>query len=99
MKIQTSNLPPSAMKAYQKPGIKSDASETRRQAPQGDALELSGAAKALKAMVQDGISESEISQKAQEIKAKLRAGTYQPDLEKLAETLTEQLLQERKSRG
>ena len=97
MKIQSSNLHLSALKSYQKQETKAQEVKASGSPAKGDQVELSGAAKALTAMIKDGAEESEISQRALEIKAQLKQGTYKPSVDKIAASLTERLIHERKS--
>lgn len=97
MKIQSSNLHLSALKSYQKQETKTQETKAPGSAPKGDQVELSGAAKALTAMIKDGAEENEISQSALEIKAQLKQGTYKPSVDKIAASMTERLIHERKS--
>jgi hypothetical protein len=48
-------------------------------------------------MIKEGAEESEISQRALEIKAQLKQGTYKPSVDKIATSMTERLIHERKS--
>lgn len=98
MKIQSSSLQRSALKTYQQQEVKPRETKTSGTAPKRDELELSGAAKALSSLMKDGTDEAEISQRALEIKAQLKQGTYKPSVDKLAEALTERLIQERKAK-
>lgn len=97
MKIQSSNLHLSALKSYQKQETKAQEVKAFGSAAKGDQVELSGAAKALTAMIKDGAEENEISKRAMEIKAQLKQGTYKPSVDKIASSLTERLIYERKS--
>lgn len=97
MKIQSSNLHLSALKSYQKQETKTQEVKASGNGSKSDQVELSGAAKALTAMIKDGTEESEISQRALEIKAQLKQGTYKPSVDKIAASLTERLIHERKS--
>lgn len=98
MKIQSSSLQRSAMKTYQQQEVKPRETNAAGHTPKRDELELSGAAKALSSLMKDGTDEAEISQRALEIKAQLKQGTYKPSVDKLAEALTERLIQERKAK-
>lgn len=97
MKIQSSNLHLSALKSYQKQETKAQEGKAPGGTPKGDQIELSGAAKALTSMIKDGAEENEISKRALEIKAELKQGTYKPSVDKIAASLTERLIHERKS--
>lgn len=97
MKIQSSNLHLSALKSYQKQETKAQDVKAAGSPAKGDQVELSGAAKALTAMIKDGAEENEISKRALEIKAQLKQGIYKPSVDKIASSLTERLIHERKS--
>ncbi len=60
-----------------------------------DGLELSGAAKALTALIKDGADVEEISMRAIEIKDMLSSGTYDFSVDRLAGRLADLILQER----
>lgn len=97
VKIQSSNLHLSALKSYQKQEAKAQEVKVQGAASKKDAVELSGAAQALSALIKDGTDEAEISQRALEIKAQLNKGTYKPSVDKIAASLAERLIHERKS--
>lgn len=97
MKIQSSNLHLSALKSYQKQETKAQEVKASSNPAKGDQVELSGAAKALTAMIKDGAEANEISKRALEIKAELKQGTYKPSVDKIAASMTERLIHERKS--
>jgi len=102
VKIQSSNLHLSALKSYQKQESKTQEAKAHEMKAPGasaksDAIELSGAAQALSALIKDGTDEPEISKRAMEIKAQINQGTYKPSVDKIAASLTERLIHERKS--
>lgn len=97
MKIHAHNVHRAALSAYAQSDRKSpERHGLELAAPEKDALELSVAAKALSSMMKEGAGETEISQRALEIKAQLKQGTYTLSLERLSERLTERVIQERK---
>ena len=98
MKIQSSNQHLSALKSYQKQETKAqEIKASGGLANNADQVELSGAAKALSALIKEGTDENAISKRAMEIKAALKQGTYKPSVDNIAASLTERLIYERKS--